>query len=548
MISFSLIIKLILLVQFTQCNQLTVNTTYGVLRGREFTSRNGRIVAAFHGIPFAKPPLGELRFQDPQPPEPWVGVREAYNFGSVCVQIPFLFLPVGTTKLGNEDCLYLSVYSPNIKPKKLLPVLVYLNYGGFFLGSGEIDRSPEFFLDYDIVVVMPNYRLGVFGFLTMEDDIMPGNMGLKDQVMALVWVKINIANFGGDPNQVTLIGESAGGACVHYHMYSPMSKGLFHRGISQSGSALTNWVNSPPGIARSRAIKMGQIFNCSTESSVEILNCLRSKNAYELTESFQQFRMFQVDPVLVFLPIFDTNASNPFLPFNPHNVVPAPVPWIVSVGSLEGLARTGAFVQAPDSLTEFDQKFNQVAPISLFFDNTASNPKQVAKHLREFYFGDQSISMKLFRNLSIMYTDGLFIWPVVKALRKHRGPHYFYYFNYLGENSYQESFAGEIVLTGSANMDDALYVWRNENPFEMPAPTSSQDLYISNLLLKLFYNFISLGEPTPSGFDFDWPQWNDHEQNFLSIENSGVNINSTLFPERMQFWEQLNFRDKVDGN
>ncbi|XP_074000277.1 esterase E4-like [Rhodnius prolixus] len=157
--------------------------------------------------------------------------------------------------------------------------------------------------------------------------------------------------------------------------------------------------------------------------------------------------MFQVDPVLVFLPIFDTNASNPFLPFNPHNVVPAPVPWIVSAGSLEGLARTGAFVQAPDSLTEFDQKFNYVAPISLLFDSTASKPEHVAKHLREFYFGDQSITMKLFRNLSDMYTDGLFIWPVVKALRKHRGPHYFYYFNYLGENSYQESFAGARVLT-----------------------------------------------------------------------------------------------------
>uniref|UniRef100_T1HKV6 COesterase domain-containing protein n=1 Tax=Rhodnius prolixus TaxID=13249 RepID=T1HKV6_RHOPR len=108
----SLIIEWSLLLQFAQCSQLIVNTTCGTLIGIEFTSRNGSIVAAFHGIPFAKPPLGELRFQDPQPSEAWPGVREAYNFGSVCVQIPIVYPPVNTTKMGNEDCLYLSVYTP----------------------------------------------------------------------------------------------------------------------------------------------------------------------------------------------------------------------------------------------------------------------------------------------------------------------------------------------------------------------------------------------------------------------------------------------------
>ncbi|XP_074000284.1 juvenile hormone esterase-like [Rhodnius prolixus] len=111
---FGIIIDLILIVQISQSCELIVNTTCGSLIGREFKSRNGRTVAAFNGIPFAKPPLNELRFQYPQPPEPWVGVREAYNFGSVCVQIPYDFPEINSTEYGKEDCLYLSVYSPNV--------------------------------------------------------------------------------------------------------------------------------------------------------------------------------------------------------------------------------------------------------------------------------------------------------------------------------------------------------------------------------------------------------------------------------------------------
>uniref|UniRef100_T1HB33 Carboxylic ester hydrolase n=1 Tax=Rhodnius prolixus TaxID=13249 RepID=T1HB33_RHOPR len=409
-----------------------------------------------------------------------------------------------------------------------MPVLYYIHDGGYFFSSAEADKSPEFFMDYNLVVVMPNYRVGVLGFLSTEDEVMPGNMGLKDQNLAMIWVQNNIANFGGDPNQVTLTGDSAGGASVHYHMFSPLSRGLFHRAISQTVSALANWVNVPPGVARSRAIKMAQLFNCSTESSQTIFDCLRTKNSYELTESSKQFMVFQVDPIAVFVPIFDKNAKKPFLPFNPHEVESAPVPWIIGVCSLEGLGRTGVFVRNPADLIEFGQKFNQVAPISLFYDTTASNPEEVTRKIREFYFGDQPIDMSVFRNFTNMYTDGLFIWPAVEALQKHKGPHYLYYFNYLGESSFQEVFAGKRVLTGSAHKDDSLYVWRNRNPVDIPPPTTRV--------------------PTPEGFDFDWPLWDNQQQNFITFENSGITLNSSLLPDRMQFWSTLNFRDKVDQN
>uniref|UniRef100_T1I1U7 Carboxylesterase type B domain-containing protein n=1 Tax=Rhodnius prolixus TaxID=13249 RepID=T1I1U7_RHOPR len=467
-------------------NQLIVNTTCGTLIGLEFTTGNGRIVAAFHGIPFAKPPLGELRFQDPQPSEAWPGVREAYNFGSVCVQIPIIYPPVSTTKMGNEDCLYLSVYSPNLKPTKLLPVVVYIHGGELMSGSGEIDKSPEFLLNYDIVVVMPNFRIGVLGFLTLEDDIMPGNMALKDQVMALVWLQNNIASFGGDPNQVTLFGDTAGAGFVHYHMYSPMSRGT-------------------------RLV-------------------------------------FQVDPIIVFTAIFDKNASNPFLPFNPHNAEPAPVPWSVGLTSLSGLLRSAAFVPNPTSLVQYDKCFLQAVPRTLLFDTTASNPEQVARQLREYYFDDQPITMDLFQNLTDMFTDGYFLWPAIESLRKHEGPHYLYYFDYLGEHSFQEILAGRRVLKGASGLDEPIYIWHIKNPIEIPPPTTSGDLNVQNLCTTLVYNFATFGVPTPPGSPLIWPQWDEEQQNYFYFGNNGPSIKRMLLPERVQFWSQLNFRDKVDGS
>ncbi|XP_074000286.1 carboxylic ester hydrolase-like [Rhodnius prolixus] len=542
-----LIIEISLLLQFAKCCQLIVNTTCGTLIGLEFTTANGRIVAAFHSIPFAKPPLGELRFQDPQPSEAWPGVREAYNFGSVCVQIPIVYPPVNTTKMGNEDCLYLSVYSPNLNATNLLPVVVYIHGGDLFSGSGEINKSPEFVLNNDIVLVMPNYRLGVLGFLTLEDDIMPGNMALKDQVMALVWIQNNIANFGGDPNQVTLFGYNAGAVFVHYHMYSPMSRGLFHRAISQSGAALVPWANTPPGVARSRAIKMAQLFNCPTDSSLAIWNCLRTKNAYELTESYRQFSEFQVDPIAVFTAIFDKNAKNPFLPFNPHNAEPAPVLWIVGLDSLAGLIRSAAFVRNPASLPEYDRHFVQALPITLYFDTTASNPTRVAEQVRRFYFDDQPITMSLFRNFTDMFTDAYYLWPIIESLRKHKGPHHLYYFDYLGEHSFQEILAGRRVLTGASIFDTPIYIWHIKNPIEIPPPTSSEDLNILNLDNTLLYNVATFGVPTPPGSPINWPQWDEEQQNYFYIGNSELTIKKKLLPERVQFWSQLNLRDKVDG-
>ncbi|XP_073999732.1 juvenile hormone esterase-like isoform X2 [Rhodnius prolixus] len=521
---------------FVKCDELLVITSGGMLLGREFKSRNGRVVAAFSGIPFAKPPIGFLRFQDPQPPEPWSGVRDANNYGSVCVQLTYLYPPVETTMMGHEDCLYLSVYTPKLNPARLLPVMVYFHGGGFAEGSGEVDRSPEFFLDHDVVMVMPNYRLGPLGFLSMEDAILAGNMGLKDQVMALVWVHNNIANFGGDPGQVTLIGESAGGASVHYHMYSPMSRGY----------ALSPWASTAPGVARRRAVKVAQLLQCPIDCSKVIADCLRTKNSYEITKLYRNFTVFQNDPLVVFVPVIDANASNPFLSFDPHQSEAAPVPWLTGVVSLEGIFRTAAFIRQEGSLDVFEQNFYQLVPVAMMYEDTAQNPNEITNKLKAFYFNNQTITNLLFKNLTDMFSDIFFLWPMIKSLQLHKGPQYVFYFDYLGQTSGQEVLATRRVLRGATHSDETIYIWKNNNPFSVQPPTTRTDLRLSHLFVNLLVNFATYGEPTPKGSEFSWPLWENQEQKFISFENQGVVQDHSFLEDRMKFWARLNVRNKVD--
>lgn len=206
------------------------NTTQGQVQGVE--TGNGY---AFKGIPYATPPVGELRYTAPQPAPAWEGVLTTDAFGGSCIQ------PASTfgTEVSTEDCLYLNVYAPENADG--LPVMVWIHGGAFETGSGDT-YDPAGLIDEGVVVVTINYRLGVLGFLSHpalaaeNDDGYSGNWGFMDQQLALQWVQDNIANFGGNTDNVTIFGESAGGLSVMGHVVSPASEGLFHKAIVQSGA------------------------------------------------------------------------------------------------------------------------------------------------------------------------------------------------------------------------------------------------------------------------------------------------------------------------
>jgi Carboxylesterase type B len=207
----------------------------GKLRGVE---ENGMV--RFLGIPYAAPPVGDLRWKAPQLVKPWAGVREATHFGASCAQTP-----TWVKEPKSEDCLFLNVTAPSVKSNKPYPVLVWIHGGGLTGGTGS-EWGPlggKALAEKDVILVRINYRLGIFGFFAHPElsaesgDHVSGNQGFRDQIAALNWVKRNIASFGGDPDNVTIAGCSAGGSSVATLTISPLAKGLFQRGISESGVA-----------------------------------------------------------------------------------------------------------------------------------------------------------------------------------------------------------------------------------------------------------------------------------------------------------------------
>ena len=246
------------------------------------------------GVPYAAPPVGVRRLAPPAPPPYWPGLRDATSFGHRCVQAnsPMARLPNcdGSPPTQSEDCLTLNVYVPvptphGAAPPPPRPVMVWIHGGSYARGAGSLYDATSLAAK-GVVVVTINYRLDALGFLSTEDDVIPGNYGMLDQVAALQWVQRNVAAFNGDPKLVTVFGESAGASSVSLLLLSPMCEGLFQRAIMESGSSLSPWAVQFPQTKLSlkqAALLIAQGLNCSdTSDSNAILSCIRSADSATL--------------------------------------------------------------------------------------------------------------------------------------------------------------------------------------------------------------------------------------------------------------------------
>jgi len=464
---------------------VVVNTTYGSVRG-SLQVNGSHPIARFLGIPFAKPPLGQLRFRPPQEPEPWSQVKDAVQYSKRCMQP---HQSSQNSSLFGEDCLYLNIFTPLDTPSnKSLPVMVYIHGGGYVVGSGNQYIGTSL-AKKGVVVVAFNYRLHMFGFMSMEDDNLPGNYGMLDQIAALKWVQRDISNFGGDPNQVTVFGESAGSSSVSLLIMSPLAKGLFQRAILQSGVALSPWGYHHPGnriSAKMSARAVALYVGCNDlELPDKLITCLQNVDAKELIRKSNQV-MNSFGLSLNIGPRVETTYG--FLPDLPHVILENDS--FNHVDTMHGfctdesqffIARSKGILKT-QSYAERTEKIMHVWLKQM----TDLDQQSIYQLLRNNYGNDQRDRLK-------SQDDIAFIGPILTELKLHvlnaaEKRHYLYEFNY------RPSYSLQAAWVSAVHANDVRFVW-GLKPNYGHKRTTAADYQVSHKVQEMWTNFAKSGNP-----------------------------------------------------
>uniref|UniRef100_A0A182SY71 Carboxylic ester hydrolase n=1 Tax=Anopheles maculatus TaxID=74869 RepID=A0A182SY71_9DIPT len=380
---------------------------------------------AFEGIPYAKPPLAKLRFASSElNDDRWTEPRNSTSRGPVCLQ--WNHLNPNKVKLeGAEDCLFLNVYTRSIDPAARLPTIAFVHGGAFMFGTGNF-YEPDHIMRGQMILVTFNYRLGPLGFLSTEDDVIPGNYGLKDQVTALRWVRENIQSFGGDPSTITLVGYSAGSASVHLHYLSPLSEGLFSSGIGHSGTALNPWTMAEQSTAKARQI--GIALDCPTRKTQALLDCLRKVPAEDIVRQVANFLDFLYNPFSPFGVVVEKEGPlnpHPFLTDTPRSLMKTgritKVPLILSTTQAEGLYPGAEFISNPTYLQQINSRWNELVPSILDYKTAIPDAKerdQLSETIRNHYFqADERLTSENFHKFIRILSNRLYFVGFTESIK-----------------------------------------------------------------------------------------------------------------------------------
>ncbi|XP_063921236.1 juvenile hormone esterase-like [Zophobas morio] len=490
--------------------QPVIQIQQGKLLGTVSKDMDGNPFYSFRGIPYARPPLGKLRFKAPLPPVPWKGIFSATQNGDCCFSVD-VFEKVF---VGSEDCLNLNVYTPHLPRSgtNLLPVMVWIHGGGFVCGSNNSEiYGPEFLITEKVVIVSINYRLGLLGFLSLNDPSagVPGNTGFKDIVMALKWVRQNIEQFNGDSKNVTIFGASSGGATVHLLTLSPMAQGLFHKAIAQSGSALNPWSR-----ARKADEEVYAAFGCEGKSDLEFLEHLQSLSVKEILQNQYKLEyVIEPDAILVFGLIIERpiekQGEAPFMCEDPLNIILSgnfdQVPFIMGATNLEGLV-INTYQAKRSSNTINDPESN--LPHFLGYKRGTPESQTVALKIQEFYFGNEKPGEDTQDKIYEMVTDNSFFYGIYAAARLHiatsRSRIYFYRMSIKTSLEFLQAIMEKDREKGAAHYDDVAYMFKTI--FTPPLSPDSVEYKFIKIFVKLWTNFAYYGNPTHNVSSIVWKE------------------------------------------
>ncbi|CAH2084415.1 unnamed protein product [Euphydryas editha] len=523
-----------------------VEVSEGIVEGQVVDNEYGCPYFSFKGIPYAEPPVGELRFKAPQPKTPWEGVYNATSHGNQCYSFQ--------TSVGSEDCLYVNVYSPNIAPIDPLPVMVYIHGGGFVGGSGnEEEYGPKYLLRKDVIVVTFNYRLEILGFLSLDTEDIPGNAGMKDQVAALRWIKKNINKFGGDPDNITLFGESAGAASVSFHLVSPMSKGLFNRAITQSGTMISSL--SKTFRARDRALLLARDLGCNSTDDKEIYEFLKMQPAANLVNKRIPVSYWQSAKETIFI-YYSIVSEKQF--GDRERFFYGDTYEVLRNGIHEGVAVISGYTQ-DEGILWFadnvvpDKVFDQANHFLEFFvpePYTVNVPletqMEIGERFRNFYLQNKTASKETLDDLLKFFSMELIIYGAISQqkiiAKKNKNKTYLYKFTCQSELNLVINFLGLQDLFDYrpvvGHADDLAYIFSNFKVDNMSPNTYKMIEQVTTL----WTNFAKYGDPTPDdNLGVKWLPYTVENEDYLDI---GEVLVPEAHPEKeeMEFWES-NFKE-----
>ncbi|XP_078514097.1 neuroligin-4, X-linked [Lissotriton helveticus] len=552
-----------------QAQHPIVATNFGKIRGTRTPLPNEMLgpVEQYLGVPYAAPPTGERRFQPPEPPSSWTGVRNATQFAAVCPQylddrsllndmLPVWFTANLDTVISyvqdqSEDCLYMNIYVPteddihDQNSKK--PVMVYIHGGSYMEGTGNMIDGSILSSHGNVIVITVNYRLGVLGFLSTGDQAAKGNYGLLDQIQALRWIEENIGAFGGDPKRVTIFGSGAGASCVSLLTLSHYSEGLFQKAIIQSGTALSSWaVNYQPGkYTRILADKVG----CDMQDTIDVVECLRDKNYKELIQQTITPATYHI----AFGPVIDGDV----IPDDPQILMEQGeflnYDIMLGVNQGEGLKFVDGIVDNEDGVSPNDFDFS----VSNFVDNLYgyTEGKDTFRETIKFMYtdwADKENPETRRKTLVALFTDHQWVAPAVATAELHAqygSPTYFYAFYHHCQSEMKPTWAD------SAHGDEVPYVFG----IPMIGPTelfncnfSRNDVMLSAVVMTYWTNFAKTGDPNqpvpqdtkfihtkPNRFEeVAWSKYNPKDQLYLHI-GLKPRVRDHYRATKVAFWLEL---------
>ncbi|XP_038054546.1 uncharacterized protein LOC119726772 [Patiria miniata] len=518
---------------FTACLQsgegqfVITNTTSGPVMGVKTPLQplTDQLVTRYTAIPYAEPPTGERRFAKPVPKAPWEDVLNATVYGPSCPQ------PGLNMADMDEDCLLLNVYVPHdaVASSGPLPVMIFIHGGGFTSGQSMTYDGTILALHGQVVVVNINYRLGLFGFLSTGDDSAPGNYGLWDQRLAIQWVKDNIANFGGNPDQITIFGESAGAWSVTYQMITPLNdRTLFQRVIAESGVVFPNLV-IPATVARFQAFNVGSILGCNlpvVSTSRDLISCLRGISVETL---LTQTYTVQSSAII----------DGEFLPTNINTLLAHPrvgqYDLIMGFNDQDG----SVFISQVSKNYTAEELRSDIQYFLLSCQ--CENPQEITDAVFAYYFGGQDLEdpdENVLRYLDVT-GDQFFKVPSINFLTRHaesaaNTSTYFYHFTYETGKEFFLPPEWSGLISGAPHALDTFYVFGFISAFY---PNDLDAAILSNTTMDYWTQFARYGNPNGAGLPGlpEWPEFKTENGSYIILDPD-FKTGQRFKPDKIAFW------------